>query len=167
MAIYKFRSGDFEEKICTGGGLVALWFHRSLKKGPRTFNFRSNEPCPDNLGPLGKYDHPWGKKNETNKLLSIIFRLTKSTKFHIFAAISIKIPFFRVVVTIRPGRSMLTVLCHELFYCYILGLPVSGYLKSAVNKRLASFIAYIITSCSFNPTFGFIYLIVYDKISLD
>ena len=30
-------------------------------------------------------------------------------------SIGIKIPFFRVSVTIEPGRSLLTVRCHELF----------------------------------------------------
>jgi hypothetical protein len=31
------------------------------------------------------------------------------------ASIGIKIPFFRVSVTIEPGRSLLTVRYHELF----------------------------------------------------
>ena len=39
----------------------------SVKKGTRTFNFRSNEPSHDNLGPLGRYDHPWEKKTKTKK----------------------------------------------------------------------------------------------------
>jgi hypothetical protein len=69
-----------------GGGQVALQFFWSLKKGTRTFNFRSNEPSYDILVLLDLYDHPWEKKTnkQTNKHASI-FLLAKNTKFHIFA----------------------------------------------------------------------------------
>ena len=41
MAISEFWSGDFwEKKMSVGGGLGALQFFWSLKKGTRTFNFR-------------------------------------------------------------------------------------------------------------------------------
>ena len=49
----------------------------SLKKGIETFNFRSNESSRDVLGLLGRYDHPWGKKN---KHASVIFLLEKNYK---------------------------------------------------------------------------------------
>jgi len=44
-----------------GGGLVALHFFRSLEKDTKTFNFPSNDSSHDVLGPLDRYDHPWGK----------------------------------------------------------------------------------------------------------
>ena len=55
--------------MCMGGGLGAFQLFWSLKKGTRTFNFRQNEPFRNILGPLGRYDHPWGKKKQkqTNK----------------------------------------------------------------------------------------------------
>ena len=53
-----------------GGGLVALQSIRPLKKGTRTFNFNLNEPSPDILGTLSRYDHPWKK---TNKHACMIF----------------------------------------------------------------------------------------------
>ena len=90
MAISKFLSGDFGKKMSMGGGLVALHFFWSLKKGTRTFNFRSNEPSHDILGPLGRYDHPWGKEKKTNKHASVIFLLAKNGKFHIFVDRSLK-----------------------------------------------------------------------------
>ena len=40
MAIAEFLSGDFWEKMSVGGGLVALKFFWSLKKGTKIFNFR-------------------------------------------------------------------------------------------------------------------------------
>ena len=46
------------ERKWRGGGLVAVQFFRSLKKGTRNFNFRLNEPSFHILGPLGGYDHP-------------------------------------------------------------------------------------------------------------
>ena len=49
--------------MSVGGGLDALQFFRSLKKGTRTFHFRWNEPSCEILGPLGRYDDPW-KKNK-------------------------------------------------------------------------------------------------------
>ena len=67
-----------------GGGLGALQFFWSLKKGTRTFHFGSNEPSRKILGPLGRYDHPWKKKTKTNKHASVICLLAKNTKFHIF-----------------------------------------------------------------------------------
>ena len=50
------------ESISVGGGLVALQFFSHLKKSTRTFNFHSNEPCHNILGPLGQYNHPWEEK---------------------------------------------------------------------------------------------------------
>ena len=50
--------------MSVGGGLGALQFFWSLKKGTRTFHFRKNEPSCDTLGPLGRYDDPWGKEEE-------------------------------------------------------------------------------------------------------
>ena len=38
----------------------------SLKKCTRTFHFCSNEPSRKILGPLGRYGHPWNKKNKIN-----------------------------------------------------------------------------------------------------
>ena len=64
MDISEFWSGDFWEKMSVGGGLGALQFFWSLKKGTRPFKFRYNEPFRDILGPLSRYDHPWGKKNK-------------------------------------------------------------------------------------------------------
>ena len=87
MAISEFWSDYFGKKMSLGGGLGALRFFWSLKKGTRTFHFRSNEPSRKILGPLGWYDHPWEKekKNEqTNKHASVICLLAKNTKFHIF-----------------------------------------------------------------------------------
>ena len=46
MAISKFWSGDFGENMSVGGGLEALQYFWSLKKGTRTFNSRK-------MGPLG------------------------------------------------------------------------------------------------------------------
>jgi hypothetical protein len=49
------------------------------------------------------------KRDET-----YIFEISiKSYSFDV--PIGIKIPFFRVSVTIEPGRSLLTVRCYELF----------------------------------------------------
>ena len=42
--------------MSVGGGLDALQFFWSLRKGTRTFHFRQNEPSCDILGPLGRYD---------------------------------------------------------------------------------------------------------------
>ena len=54
--------------MTVGGGLGALQFFWSLKKGTRTFYFRSNEPSRKILGPLGRYNHPWEKeKNKKQK----------------------------------------------------------------------------------------------------
>ena len=69
MDISEFWSVDFWKIISVGGGLGALQFFWSLKKGTRTFHFRSNEPSCNILGPLGRYDHPW-KKTTTNKQIN-------------------------------------------------------------------------------------------------
>ena len=55
--------------MSVGGGLGALRFFWSLKKGTRTFHFRSEEPSHIILGPLSRYDHPCEKENnkKTNK----------------------------------------------------------------------------------------------------
>ena len=53
--------------MSVGGGLDALQFFWSLKKGTRTFHFRQNEPSCDILGPLGRYDDPWGKEKKKKK----------------------------------------------------------------------------------------------------
>ena len=62
MAISEFWPVDFGKTISVGGGLAALQFFWSLKKGTRAFHFRQNEPSFDILGPLGRYDDPWEKK---------------------------------------------------------------------------------------------------------
>ena len=75
MAISEFWSDYFGKKMSVGGGLGALWFFQSLKKGTRTFHFRSNELSCKILGPLGRYDHPWEKEKKqqkTNKHASVI-----------------------------------------------------------------------------------------------
>jgi len=53
--------------MSVGGGLDALQFLWSLKKGTRTFHFRQNEPSCDILGPLGRCDDPWGKEKKNKK----------------------------------------------------------------------------------------------------
>ena len=50
------------QKMIVGGGQVALQSFWSLKKGIKTFNFRSNELTCNILGPLGRYDQNWKKK---------------------------------------------------------------------------------------------------------
>jgi len=45
-----------------GWGLSALQFSWSLKNGTRTFDFRLNKSSSEILGPLGGYDHSFGKK---------------------------------------------------------------------------------------------------------
>ena len=45
---------------------------------------------------------------------TFIFRLTIKIRFF-YISVGIKIPFFRVTVTIEPGRSLLRVRHHELF----------------------------------------------------
>ena len=89
MAISKFLSDDFGEKIGVGGGAVALQSFWSLKKGTKTFNFHSNAPSPDLLGSLFQYDQPW--EEETNKRASVICFLAKIAKFHIFVYRSLKL----------------------------------------------------------------------------
>ena len=95
MAISKFWSVDFGKNTSVGGGLDALQFFWSLKKGTRTFHFRLNEPSHDILGRLGWYDHPWEKNNKknkkTNKHASVICLLAKNAKFHIFVDRSLKL----------------------------------------------------------------------------
>jgi len=81
-------------KISAGGGPVALLFW-SLKKGSITFNISLNEPSSDTLGPLDRYNHPWGKnkindKKTTKKHASVIFFRAKHRKFLIFADRSLK-----------------------------------------------------------------------------
>ena len=56
MAVFLIRR--LWEKISVGGGLGALQFFWSLKKGTRTFHVCSNKPSRKILGPLGRYDHP-------------------------------------------------------------------------------------------------------------
>ena len=83
--------------MSVGGGLDALQFIWSLKKGTRTFPFRYSEPSCDILGPLGRYDDPWKKtkknkkKKQTNKHAPVICLLAKNTKFHIFVDRSLKL----------------------------------------------------------------------------
>jgi len=57
----------FWEKSGVEGGLVALQFFWSLKKGMGTFNFRYNEPSLEVLGSLGRCDHPLRKTTTKNK----------------------------------------------------------------------------------------------------
>ena len=57
----------------------------SLKKGTRTVDFRSNEPSPDLLGLLVRYNHPWEKRIKKKKSTRICdLFLIKVAKFHIF-----------------------------------------------------------------------------------
>ena len=97
MAISKFSSDDFGKKMSVGRDLGALQFFWSLKKGTRTFHFRSNEPSRKILGPLGWYDHPWEKEKkkktnkQTNKHASVICLLAKNTKFYIFVDKSLEL----------------------------------------------------------------------------
>ena len=58
----KISIGQFWGKRGWGRGPSCPPIFLSIEKGPRTFNFRSNEPSHDILGPLGRCDHPW-KKN--------------------------------------------------------------------------------------------------------
>jgi hypothetical protein len=74
---------DYKNFFCN------LCFSFLIKKATRTINFHSNEHSHDILGPTGRYDHPWEKK-QTNKYASVIFLLAKNTKFHIFADRSFK-----------------------------------------------------------------------------
>jgi len=74
------------------GPTCPLIFFWSLKKGTRAFNFRSNEPSCDILGP---HDHSWEKNNketkQTNEHASMIFFLTKNTNVRIFVGKSLKL----------------------------------------------------------------------------
>ena len=73
------------EKMSMGRGLGALQFFWSLRKGTRTFYFRYNEPSCDILGPLGRYDDPWGKENKTtNKHAPVICLLAKKYEIPYF-----------------------------------------------------------------------------------
>ena len=63
----------------------------SLKKRTSTFNFRQNEPSRDILGPLDRYDHPWKKQQQKNKLTPVICLVAKNSKFHIFVDRSLKL----------------------------------------------------------------------------
>ena len=60
MAISKLWSEDFEKKWVWKGAYYPIIFWL-LKKYTIIFNFRSNEPSPEILGPLGQYGHPWKK----------------------------------------------------------------------------------------------------------
>ena len=62
----KFWFGDFGKIISVDLG--TLQFFWSLKKGTRTFHFLLNEPSHKTLGPLGRYDHPWDKKNTKKQI---------------------------------------------------------------------------------------------------
>ena len=54
--------------MSAGGGLGALQFFWSLKKGTRNFHFRSKESPHKILESLGQYDHPREKeKKQTSK----------------------------------------------------------------------------------------------------
>ena len=44
--------------------LAAHYSFLSLKKGKRAFSLRLNEPSHDNLGPLGRNNHPWKKRKK-------------------------------------------------------------------------------------------------------
>ena len=57
------------EKMSVEGGLGALQFFWSLKKGTRTLHFRSNEALLQNSRTTGSIrSHPWEKeKKQTNK----------------------------------------------------------------------------------------------------
>ena len=70
MAISEFWFVDFGKIVSVGGGLVALQFFWSLKKGTRNFHFRYNEHSHNILGPLGRYDHPWKKKQKKKQQIN-------------------------------------------------------------------------------------------------
>ena len=65
----------------------------SLKKATRTFHFPSNEPSRKILGPLGRYDHPWEKKEKKRINTHVICDLSsgKNIKFDIFVDMSLKL----------------------------------------------------------------------------
>ena len=62
---------------------------------------------------LGKFSHAcnflWVRLN----LMKLIYSKSKYNSFEV--TICIKIPFFKVSVTIEPGRSLFTVSYHKLF----------------------------------------------------
>ena len=74
--------GKFDDLQPLPLGSVVLQSFCPLKKGTRTFNFRSNQPSPIILGPLVWYDQPW-KKAITTKHAPVIFFLAKKSKFYI------------------------------------------------------------------------------------
>ena len=60
------------------GGLGALQFFWSLKKGTSTFHFRYNEASCNTLGPLGTMTlEKKKKKKQTNKHAPVIYLLAK------------------------------------------------------------------------------------------
>ena len=52
-----------------GGSLVALQSFGHLKIGTKTFNFRVNEPSPDILVPLFRYDNPLEERPNRKKAM--------------------------------------------------------------------------------------------------
>ena len=59
------HSKDIVNMVFDYAELGALQFFWSLKRGTRTFHFRYNEPSYEILGPLGRCDDPWEKKQNT------------------------------------------------------------------------------------------------------
>ena len=67
-------------------------FFGHLKKALELFISVRMSPL-EILGQLGRYDHPWEKKQnkKTNKHASVICLLAKNTKFQIFVDRSLKL----------------------------------------------------------------------------
>ena len=68
--------------MSVGGGLGALQFFGHLKRALELFISVRMSPCKI-LGPLGRYDNPWGKK--TNKHASVICLLAKKIQNSTFS----------------------------------------------------------------------------------
>ena len=69
--------------MSVGGGLGALQLFGHLKRALELLISVRMSPFRDILGPLRRYDHPWGKEKK-NKHASVICLLAKNAKFHIF-----------------------------------------------------------------------------------
>ena len=92
----KWLSQNFDpltlgKKMSVGGGLGALQFFWSLKKGTRTFNFQLEWALSQHFRTTWSIRSPLGKKKQTNKHAPVIGLLAKNTKFHIFVDRSLKL----------------------------------------------------------------------------
>ena len=91
MAISKFWSVDFGKNE-RGRGPRCPPIFWSLKKGTRTFNFRSEWALSRHSRTTWSIRSPLGKKQKkTNKYTPVISLLAKNTKFHIFVDKSLKL----------------------------------------------------------------------------